>query len=756
MRKIMCSSLLRGMLFISGFALLIFVGRHVFATPNAAHGTDSQTEDRASERAVSLEDGAVHLPEGAPEDVPYWDHAEPGAKIALGNNANAVLSLDLIADGGSGNRRDDGVTTGAVSGRGTKIAVEVFATGVRTSLAGMVIKFDFDPSLLALVRAENSAFPLTVPDGSIGTNFAATSPVTLPSSGFLARAEFETVADVAGRQFSIGIASVTLAESSTSRDEVTTASEIRFNAGRSPDFDGDGTVGFSDFLALAGAFGSQRGDAAYEARYDLDGDGTIGFGDFLTFAGAFGSQVPPSGGGGGGSGDIVIVSGPTFVSNPSIDSNRDGKADTYGPNEIIRIRVELSAQVCGYGSLGLTFQTGAGASVVKNADYCGCGGDRYFVYFCYQVNKDDIDGDGLSIAANSVSLRSYDGDVPDTSHDVVPPQAGHKVDGSLADKDPPRIDTPGHIFGTPSVGDTYRRGERIWLAIRFTEAVVVDASGGVPTLGVEIGREVRGAQYVAEASDSDRLVFSYVVQAGDRDDDGRIWVPAGSLMVPAGSSIKDVAGNDALLSWSVSSGSHYYVDGRSSSSQPDLVVQSPSVSNTNPNAGESFTLRATVRNAGGAASASTTLRYYRSSDAAISTSDTEVGTDAVGALDASGTSDESIGLNAPSSAGEYYYGACVESVSEESETGNNCSGGVRVTVTASNGGSGGNLGKCAVGMVVKPNQRCSVGSAEFINIGGGCYQFTAFGTGRICGSGFNLNGLRGTRSGSDFRITAVP
>ena len=102
------------------------------------------------------------------------------------------------------------------------------------------------------------------------------------------------------------------------------------------------------------------------------------------------------------------------------------------------------------------------------------------------------------------------------------------------------------------------------------------------------------------------------------------------------------------------------------SSSPDLIVESPSVSDTTPNDRKSFTLSATVRNQGTGSSASTTLRYYRSSDATISASDTEVGTDAVGSLNASGTSAESISLNAPSSAGTYYYGACVENVSGES------------------------------------------------------------------------------------------
>ena len=112
------------------------------------------------------------------------------------------------------------------------------------------------------------------------------------------------------------------------------------------------------------------------------------------------------------------------------------------------------------------------------------------------------------------------------------------------------------------------------------------------------------------------------------------------------------------------------------------MVGSPTVSNNSPVAGASFTLSATVRNRGSGASGSTTLRYYRSTDASISSSDTEVGTDAVSGLSASATSAESISLTAPS-AGTYYYGACVEAVTDESDTGNNCSSSVTVTVSGS-------------------------------------------------------------------------
>ena len=116
---------------------------------------------------------------------------------------------------------------------------------------------------------------------------------------------------------------------------------------------------------------------------------------------------------------------------------------------------------------------------------------------------------------------------------------------------------------------------------------------------------------------------------------------------------------------------------------PDLIVESPSVDNNTLSPEQAFRLSASVRNRGGERSSSTTLRYYLSTDNTISTSDTEVGTDYVSRLDASRTSDESIRLDAPSSEGTHYYGACVESVSGESDTGNNCSSAVAVTVIGS-------------------------------------------------------------------------
>ena len=164
-------------------------------------------------------------------EVHLWDVSQYTSAVppSAGSNADAVLSLDLIPDGGAGNQVNDGVTLGTVSGKDTRIAVEVFASGVKTSLAGLLVKFDFDSSVLAFVKAESGAFGFNIPQAT-GTYFAATNNVVLPASGFLTRGEFNTLVDVTNRPLSIGIDVVTLAESQTVSNDIRTTKVISFNS----------------------------------------------------------------------------------------------------------------------------------------------------------------------------------------------------------------------------------------------------------------------------------------------------------------------------------------------------------------------------------------------------------------------------------------------------------------------------------------------------------------------------------------------
>ena len=63
---------------------------------------------------------------------------------------------------------------------------------------------------------------------------------------------------------------------------------LKASTSRSADFDGNGTIGFEDFLLFANAYGKTVGEyATVFAHFDLDLDGKVGFGDFLIFVRAF-------------------------------------------------------------------------------------------------------------------------------------------------------------------------------------------------------------------------------------------------------------------------------------------------------------------------------------------------------------------------------------------------------------------------------------------------------------------------------------
>ena len=82
------------------------------------------------------------------------------------------------------------------------------------------------------------------------------------------------------------------ANETLARSRAITADDNDDSTSSLPDFDGDGTVGFGDFVIFAGVFGSSQGDEKYDGRYDLSGDGEVGLPDFVIFARNFGKDVP--------------------------------------------------------------------------------------------------------------------------------------------------------------------------------------------------------------------------------------------------------------------------------------------------------------------------------------------------------------------------------------------------------------------------------------------------------------------------------
>ena len=112
---------------------------------------------------------------------------------------------------------------------------------------------------------------------------------------------------------------------------------------------------------------------------------------------------------------------------------------------------------------------------------------------------------------------------------------------------------------------------------------------------------------------------------------------------------------------------------------PDLVVDISLFRQATFAPRESFTLDATVRNQGSGQSNAAVLRYYEDTNSRF-TRERQIGRVSVSAISINSSSSKSITLIAPSDPGTYYYRACVDSVTNERNTDNNCSSYVVITV----------------------------------------------------------------------------
>lgn len=91
---------------------------------------------------------------------------------------------------------------------------------------------------------------------------------------------------------------------------------------------------------------------------------------------------------------------------------------------------------------------------------------------------------------------------------------------------------------------TYRVGSVITLTVAFNENVIVNTSGGKPTLALETGAIDRFATYLS-GSGTNTLTFRYTVKAGDSSAD--LDFTSTSALALNGGTIQDAAGNNAIL-----------------------------------------------------------------------------------------------------------------------------------------------------------------------------------------------------------------
>ena len=174
--------------------------------------------------------------------------------------------------------------------------------------------------------------------------------------------------------------------------------------------------------------------------------------------------------------------------------------------------------------------------------------------FHYVVQAGDVDADGLGIGADAVELNGGAITAPDDtvsadlSHDALALGSAYRVDGNRAGVPHARW----MWFNEPAEGDTYLRGERVWVTFGFDRLTAVDTVGGRPRIALQVGDSTRYATY-SGGPDTRRLFgFEYVVQAGDMDADGlsiganALELNGGAITAPGDTTVAAVLAHDSL------------------------------------------------------------------------------------------------------------------------------------------------------------------------------------------------------------------
>ena len=258
----------------------------------------------------------------------------------------------------------------------------------------------------------------------------------------------------------------------------------------------------------------------------------------------------------------------------------------YGIGDKIEVTVTFSENVTVTGSPQLELTLGSSA---KNAAYMSTTGSK--VVFSYTVAVGDSDTDGISIAADKLNLNggtikdAAENDA-DLSHSAVSALAGHKVDGIR-----PTI-TSVYLIGSSSGQDgVHTIGEYLPAGVRFSEHVYVGGYPG-PRMKLNFEGATKSADFGGAYPQCNEPIcvygfggrygisvdFEYMIAKGDLDLDG-VAINANSVVLNGGS-IRDGAGNDAVLTHSaVAEDSYYIVDGVPATVRSVAITSDPGSDN---------------------------------------------------------------------------------------------------------------------------------------------------------------------------------
>jgi ELWxxDGT repeat protein len=161
--------------------------------------------------------------------------------------------------------------------------------------------------------------------------------------------------------------------------------------------------------------------------------------------------------------------------------------------------------------------------------------------FRYVVQTGDLDTNGIEIL--SPVMRP--------SGTYIRDAAGNNATTTFTNPSTPNVKVdavaPTIVQVTPPANGHYVTGQVLDILVKFSEPVTVGTSGSAkPYIRLRIGSVIRNAEFHSKPN-AVTLRFRYVVQTGDLDTNGiEILSP---VMRPSGTFIRDLAGNDALVTF---------------------------------------------------------------------------------------------------------------------------------------------------------------------------------------------------------------
>ena len=261
---------------------------------------------------------------------------------------------------------------------------------------------------------------------------------------------------------------------------------------------------------------------------------------------------------------FILGSLKTAPSVTAVALNAPVRGDTYERGETIEATVTFDRVVDVTGTPRLALGI---SSNTRQAGY-ESGHRTRSLTFAYQLVQADVDANGISIAANALTLNSgtiklytdtTDAQLGLGDH-AVSNDGDHKVDGSKLT--PARVDAI-YFRGEPASNNTYQLGERIVVAVEFDRPITATTATGQPQFAIRIGDAIRWATPARELHPN-RLRFRYLVGPFDRDADG-VSVLEGALALN-GATINDardatVAANVRIGRRGFTNAAQYKVDG---------------------------------------------------------------------------------------------------------------------------------------------------------------------------------------------------